>query len=62
MAENQLLSPAQAAEFLNVSIKTLEKWRAQNNGLEFFKFGRNVIRYSPEHLNKFLQQNLQGGK
>ena len=62
MAENQLLSPAQVVEVLNVSIKTLEKWRAQNNGLEFFKFGRNVIRYAPEHLNKFLEENLQGGK
>jgi excisionase family DNA binding protein len=38
-----LLTVEQTAKMLNVSVKTLEKWRAEGIGPRFIKVGRRVM-------------------
>jgi helix-turn-helix protein len=39
------LTPAAAAEFLGVSAQSMEKWRAQRTGPEYFKLSAKAVRY-----------------
>ncbi len=43
-----------AARFLNLSRKTLQRWRLVGEGPSFQKFGK-AIRYSTDDLNTFVQ-------
>ncbi|ANL28592.1 transcriptional regulator protein [Rhizobium phaseoli] len=47
------LTTAQAAEYLNISAKTLHNWRVTGReGLRFYRFGR-AVRYSRADLDAF---------
>ena len=61
MADNKsLLTPAQVAEFLGVSIETLNVWRATNRyKLPYVKAGR-LVRYRVQDLHAFVESRLQG--
>ena len=61
MADNKsLLTPAQVAEFLGVSIETLNVWRATNRyKLPYVKAGR-LVRYRVQDLLAFVESRLQG--
>ncbi|MDG2531031.1 helix-turn-helix domain-containing protein [Caulobacter endophyticus] len=50
-----LLTTAQAAEFLSMSQRTLEDWRLRGGGPRFRKLGRSV-RYAPVDLQDFLDR------
>jgi excisionase family DNA binding protein len=52
----ELMTTRQAAQYLKISPKTLEKMRLEGGGPRYFKIGR-VVRYSPDELEKFLRQN-----
>lgn len=54
----RLWTPHEAAEYLGVPIKTLEKWRYIREGPAFFKVGRHV-RYDPEAVRRWLVQDCQ---
>ncbi|WP_402373637.1 helix-turn-helix domain-containing protein [Isoptericola rhizosphaerae] len=49
-----LLTPAEAAEYLNVSVRTLASWRlTREEGPEYIRLGtgrRARVRYSPDAL------------
>jgi len=62
MAENQLLTPKEAAERLQVSIRTLEAWRKKDIGLRYYVLNTNTVRYSHEGILEFLQHSQQGAK
>lgn len=49
-----LLTEIQAAEFLNLSTRTLQAWRIKGGGPCFLKLGR-AIRYRQADLNGWLE-------
>jgi hypothetical protein len=48
-----LLNEQQAAQRLNVAVKTLQKWRVVGGGPRFVKLGR-CVRYSASDLEDFI--------
>lgn len=52
-----LLNEAQAADFLNVSIRSLQAWRVKGGGPKYSKIGRSV-RYRQCDLDAFVEGNL----
>lgn len=52
----EILRVVEAAKILNVSHKTLTKWRYQGRGPAFVKEGR-YVRYLLEDLYSFMQLN-----
>jgi len=48
----KILSTSEAASFLRVSSRTLEKWRTYGGGPQFSRLGTRVV-YSAEHLEAF---------
>ena len=46
----------QAAEFLGVSVRTLQAWRVRGGGPKFCKISR-AVRYQRRALVEFLQQH-----
>lgn len=49
------LTPKQAAAYLNLSVKTLEKWRHYGVGPSFKRFGNRKIMYSENDLQSFAE-------
>lgn len=58
MADDPLLKPADAAQFLNVEIKTLTYWRCKHAGPTFIRIGnkRGAIRYRTSDLRDYLDR------
>lgn len=54
--DGALFDQSAAAKFLNVSPKTLEKWRWSGCGPKFLRLSGRVIRYRISDLNEFLSQ------
>lgn len=50
----KLLTERQVAELLEVSIRTLQAWRMQNDGPPYIKVGF-AVRYDPADLEEWLQ-------
>ena len=50
----QLLTTKQAAEYLNISPKTLEKYRYEGGGPHYIKKGR-LVRYTLIDLEKWIE-------
>lgn len=59
-----LLTPKEAAAFLQVSEKTLEKWRTKGIGPKFRRLGHRTVRYLQNDLTEWpgltLPAPLQG--
>jgi hypothetical protein len=51
-----VLNEKQAAEFLSVSVRTLQAWRVRGVPPPFVKIGR-AVRYQRRALLKFLEQH-----
>lgn len=51
-----ILTPRQAAEYLNVAVSTLKSWRAKKIGPVWRKRGARLICYFPEDLDAFLRR------
>jgi predicted DNA-binding transcriptional regulator AlpA len=51
----ELWSPDRAASFLNLSVATLETWRAQGTGPRFIALSRKSIRYPASAILEFVQ-------
>lgn len=54
-----LLTEAQAADFLNLSVRTLQAWRIKLSGPDFVRAGR-AIRYRRSDLIRVHQTNPPG--
>lgn len=50
MSPDRLLLPTEAAEFLSLSPRTLERWRVTGGGPRFIKAGGKSVRYRPADL------------
>lgn len=55
-ARKQLLSVGEAAEYLNLSRATLDKWRIQGGGPEFARIGGRIF-YRRSILEQFIAGN-----
>ena len=51
----QVLYTKDAADYLKVSSRMLERWRSEGDGPRFHKMGRRGIRYRLCDLNEFLE-------
>lgn len=51
---NRFTSERDAAEFLGVSVKTMQSWRAKGEGPRFAKFGR-AVRYNVKELTDWAE-------
>ena len=58
MEQAPLLNNREAAKFLNLSPRTLEKWRWSGGGPCFKKVGRRTM-YSPEDLETYLAERTR---
>jgi predicted DNA-binding transcriptional regulator AlpA len=60
---NQLLTPQQVADLLQVSTGTLENWRIKNHGPKFLKLGgqhRSPVRYRMQDVEDFMFEDAKG--
>ncbi|MEP3014366.1 helix-turn-helix domain-containing protein [Roseibium polysiphoniae] len=56
---SQLLTEVQAAEALNLSVRTLQAWRVRGSGPNFVKLSR-AVRYRVTDLDDWLNANCRG--
>lgn len=52
-ALDEFLTQAEAAEELNLSERTLERWRIEGKGPRFHRFGR-LVRYGRRDLKRYV--------
>jgi hypothetical protein len=50
-----LLTQAELARQINISERSLERWRVEGAGPEFVKAGRKVL-YRPQDIERWLRQ------
>lgn len=53
-----VLTPREAARYINVSESTLKNWRAKKIGPAWRKRGARLIAYFPADLDAFLRENV----
>ena len=53
---DQAINEAQAAEFLGVSVRTLQAWRVRGGGPPYVKIGR-AVRYQRRALVSFQEKH-----
>ena len=58
MAFSPLIPPPQLAGFLNISIRTLERWRVEGVGPAYVKAGRRVL-YRREDVESWLAEGTR---
>lgn len=58
MAQTPLLPQAQLSQFLNVSVRTLERWRVEGTGPTYIKAGRRVL-YRREDVEVWLSGHIR---
>ncbi|MBI9081855.1 MAG: helix-turn-helix domain-containing protein [Pseudodesulfovibrio sp.] len=56
--EAALLNQEQTAQFLNISPRTLEKWRWEGTGPRFCKIGRRAM-YRPVDLQSYVDSQIR---
>ena len=57
--EKRLLTTAETAKYLNVSMAFLERDRWFGALIPFVRIGRSAIRYDMETLNKYIEENVR---
>jgi predicted DNA-binding transcriptional regulator AlpA len=60
----RLLTERDLADFLAVSVKTIERWRLFNEGPPYKKLGsklRSTVRYRMDEVERWLQDQPGGG-
>jgi predicted DNA-binding transcriptional regulator AlpA len=50
-----LLTQREAADFLQLSVRTLERYRVSGGGPEYVQISRRCVRYRPEDLNAWVE-------
>ena len=58
-SSDKLLTPEETAEFLNVSVSTLSKWRMHGRGPVYIKMStndRSAVRYRMIDLENFIKE------
>jgi len=54
-SQEALMTEQQAAAFLNVNPRTLQKWRVEGGGPRFVRMSRRCIRYWPKDIREWAQ-------
>ncbi len=54
----RLLTPAQAAEFLRVTVHTLAEWRSERRGPPYVKLEGRLVRYRHRDIESYIAQRL----
>lgn len=52
----ELLTTAELAERLKISVATVRRWRHGGKGPNYVRFGRNDVRYRLEDVDAFLKE------
>jgi excisionase family DNA binding protein len=55
---NEMFNEDQAAQFLGVSVRTIQSWRVTGSGCPYVKLGRSV-RYQKAKLIDWIEQNTR---
>lgn len=55
----RLLTPANVAEQLGLTERTLERWRITGEGPRFVKLSRSSVRYLAEDITAFIADRLR---
>ena len=58
MTVQLLLSPSQAAEYLNLAVSSLAKWRVGGIGPKYVKLG-SAVRYRRADLDDWISSKIQ---
>jgi len=53
--DSSLLSSSELANFLGVSLATLERWRRHGEGPPFIRIGRRRIAYRPSAVRRWVE-------
>ena len=59
---NQLLTPQQVSDLLQITVGTLENWRLKNHGPKFLKLGgqhRSPVRYRLQDVEDFMFEDAK---
>ncbi|WP_428521991.1 helix-turn-helix transcriptional regulator [Roseibium sp.] len=56
-SNSNLLNETKAAEYLGLSVRTLQAWRVRGGGPTFVKAGR-AVRYRPDDLNAWINERM----
>lgn len=59
MEADQLLTTAEAAEFLNVPIATMRWWRHKGTGPKAFRLGQRKIMYKTSDLTGWVDKQYK---
>lgn len=59
--EEQLLTPPQAARYLNVALRTLQDWQRKGIGPKSIKFPSGARRYRKADLDRWITDHEEGG-
>ncbi|MTH96128.1 helix-turn-helix domain-containing protein [Roseibium sp. RKSG952] len=54
--QNKALDENETAQYLGVSVRSVQAWRGRGGGPVFVKFGR-AVRYMPEDLDAWIDAN-----
>lgn len=54
----RILRQSEAAEYLNLSPRTLENWRYRGGGPRFVRLGRRLVVYQLEDLDAFIAERI----
>lgn len=52
------LKEAEAANYLGISKKTLQRWRFHRRGPDYVKLNNKLIRYPISNLNAWMDQQI----
>jgi len=56
-----LITTAEAATYLSLSPRTLENWRARQEGPPFVRMG-TAVRYDTDALSQWIEKSAQAGQ
>jgi predicted DNA-binding transcriptional regulator AlpA len=58
---SRFLTECEVSERTQISLATLRRWRLENRGPKYHKFG-SLVRYGEEELNRWEQTQPTGGE
>lgn len=62
---NQLLTPQQVSDLLQISVGTLENWRMRGHEPKYLKLGgthRSPVRYRQQDVEDFMFEDAKGNE
>jgi hypothetical protein len=56
VADDEFIDEDTAAPILHLPVSTLQRWRVEGKGPEYFKFGK-VVRYGVKSLRRYILES-----